>query len=321
MASRKKRTAYQTRSTRKDKDENSTPILEEKTYALAEATLDLLEQNELIEAQKIELSEANLKLLELNELLEKQKFELAEANLKLLELNELYEKQKFELAEANLKMLEQNEIIRMEREKSEKLLLNILPVRVADDLKETGKTLPQKFEHVTVYFSDIVGFTNISGTLDPGFLIAELNDIFTAMDNIFESKQCERIKTIGDAYLAVCGMPEANDRHAENIIEASIEIIDYIRARNSKGIINWDIRIGIHSGSLVGGVVGIKKYIYDVFGDTVNIANRMESNSEPMRINVSEKTYELAKDKFTFIPRDPIEVKGVGKMKMYFVAV
>jgi class 3 adenylate cyclase len=290
--------AYQTGSVRCDEEIKESSVLDEKTFALAEATLKLLEQNELLEAQKIEL---------------------AEANFKLLKLNELYEKQKFELAEANLDILEQNEIIQREREKSEKLLLNILPVRVANDLKEAGKTLPQKFEHVTVYFSDIVGFTSISSTLDPGFLIDELNDIFTNMDKIFESKQCERIKTIGDAYLAVCGMPEANEKHAENIINAAMEILSYLRVRNSKSAMNWNIRIGIHSGALVGAVVGIKKYIYDVFGDTVNIASRMESNSETMRINVSEKTYEITKDKFRFVPRDPIEVKGVGKMKMYFV--
>lgn len=219
----------------------------------------------------------------------------------------------------NLALSEAHRMIHLEKDKSDKLLLNILPVRVAADLKEKHKTEPESFEEVTVFFSDVVGFTKLSAQLDPSFLIGELNDIFTAFDNITESNHCERIKTIGDAYLCVCGMPESNPNHAVNMVTAAIEIIEYLRQRNQSTKAQWEIRVGIHTGRVVGGVVGIKKYIYDVFGDTINTASRMESNSEAMKINISETTYQLVKDKFETIERGSLPVKGKGEMKMYFV--
>jgi len=206
-----------------------------------------------------------------------------------------------------------------ERQKSEKLLLNILPKKVADTLKKYGKTEPESFQEVTMYFSDIVSFTKASNSLDPKYLIEELNDIFTTFDNIMESYDCERIKTIGDAYMGVCGLPAPNENHAENIARASIDIVKALHARNETSEQTWRIRVGIHTGKVTGGVVGIKKYIYDVFGDTVNTASRMESNSEPMRINVSDKTYEILKEKFDFEKRELIEVKGKGTFQMYFL--
>lgn len=212
-----------------------------------------------------------------------------------------------------------HEAISLEKEKTDRLLLNILPSRVAADLKETGKTEPESFENVTVYFSDIAGFTNISANLEPKVLIGELNELFTAFDNIIEKNQCERVKTIGDAYLCVCGMPDQNANHAYNIVKSATEILDYLRERNSTHPLQWHIRIGVHTGKVVGGVVGIKKYIYDVFGDTINTASRMESNSAPMRINVSESTYNLVKDQFPCIARGAQSVKGKGDMAMFFV--
>jgi len=202
-----------------------------------------------------------------------------------------------------------------ERQKSNELLLNILPANVANDLRETGKTTPRSFGNVTVCFSDIVNFTTISSQYEPEFIIGELNEMFTVFDNIMEKNQCERIKTIGDAYMAVCGMPEENENHARNIVQAAIEMIKYIQNRNEQSQVKWQIRIGIHSGE----VVGVKKYIYDVFGDAVNTAGRMESHSIPMRINVSEHTCDLVKDQFDFIEREAITVKGKGEMRMYFV--
>ncbi|MBL7104229.1 MAG: tetratricopeptide repeat protein [Bacteroidales bacterium] len=212
-----------------------------------------------------------------------------------------------------------NRIIATEKAKSDKLLLNILPSKVAGDLKETGKTEPEIFENVTVFFSDIVNFTNIFSTHEPKIVIKELNEIFTAFDDIMIKNHCERIKTIGDAYLAVCGMPEKNPKHAENIIVSAIEIKKYMAKRNVTSNIKLDIRMGIHSGEVVGGVVGVRKYIFDIFGDTVNTASRMEGKSEAMQINVSESTYNIVKNKFQFNERDPLIVKGKGKMKMYFV--
>lgn len=208
-----------------------------------------------------------------------------------------------------------------ERQRADELLLNILPASVADDLKETGTTIPQSFENVTVCFADIVGFTVIAAQYEPEFVIGELNDMFTAFDDIVERNQCERIKTAGDAYLAVCGMPEANENHAYNIVQSAIEMVEYLEARGERAEVKWRMRFGVHSGPVVGGVVGIKKYIYDVFGDTINTTSRMESYSEPMRVNISASTYGLVKDRreFHFTEREEIQVKGKGTMRMYFV--
>lgn len=227
-------------------------------------------------------------------------------------------------------LIEANIQLGKERDKSEKLLLNILPKKVANDLKESGYSIPEKFENVTVLFSDLVNFTAISSHIDPNLLITELNEIFTAFDEIMEKNKCERIKTIGDAYLAVCGLPVKNNDHIENIIYAAIDMIKYLNDRNenaqNKNNLIWQIRIGIHTGVVVAGLVGIKKYIYDIFGDTVNIASRMESSSKPMKINISESTYfeliskySINKLSFGFEDRQPIEIKGKGPMKMYFI--
>jgi len=213
-----------------------------------------------------------------------------------------------------------HEQISLEKDKSDKLLQNILPNKVAADLKEKGYTNPESFEHVSVFFSDIVGFTKISSDLDPKVLINELNTLFTAFDNIIEKNQCERIKTIGDAYFAVCGIPDENDNHAHNMVHSALEIMAYLDQHNKNpDNIAWQIRVGIHSGQVVGGVVGIKKYIYDVFGDTINTASRMESNSQPMRINISESTYQHVKANFDCEYRGSLDVKGKGKLNMYFV--
>jgi class 3 adenylate cyclase/HAMP domain-containing protein len=209
---------------------------------------------------------------------------------------------------------ERNRVIEEEKERSDRLLLNVLPAQVADELKATGTSEPQSFEDVTVLFSDLVGFTKISASIAPHELIAALNAIFTRFDEIMDRHGCERIKTIGDAYLAVCGMPEPNPDHARTMVAAAVEMMGSMRRHAA-----WPIRIGVHSGPLVGGIVGVKKYIYDVFGDTINTASRMETMSEPMRINVSEATRELAGDDFRFVERDPVEVKGKGAMRMYFV--
>lgn len=214
-----------------------------------------------------------------------------------------------------------NRIIASEKAKTDKLLLNVLPASIASDLKERGSTEPKLYENVTVCFTDMVGFTEKSSKLEPKFLIEELNVIFTAFDTIIEKNGCERIKTIGDSYLSLCGLPEPNPNHAENMIRTAVEMVQYVEKRNLESLVEWQIRLGIHSGDVIAGVVGIKKYIYDVFGDTINTASRMENASSPMRINVSESTYLLLKDKFKFEERGEVQVKGKGIMKMYFIKV
>lgn len=206
-----------------------------------------------------------------------------------------------------------------ERLKSEQLLLNILPQKIISELKEKGRTSPEIFSDVTVIFSDIVGFTEISTKLPVEILISELNEIFTMYDTIIEKNNCERIKTIGDAYLAVCGLPEYNQSHCENAVRAAIEMLQYIESRNRVHQNKWEIRIGIHTGHVIGSVVGIKKYIYDVFGDTVNTASRLESLSEPMKINISMDVMKNLNGSFRFEDRGLIKVKGKTEMNMFYV--
>lgn len=225
------------------------------------------------------------------------------------------------LSESYQTIKKQKEEILAEKEKSDKLLLSILPKKIANDLKEYGKTEPELFDNVTVYVSDIVDFTEKSSRIEPKVLINELNDIIEGFDIIMEKHHCERIKTVGDAYWAVCGMPIPNKNHAENILNAAIETLEFLKKRNKTSEHKWEIRIGVHAGQVVGGIIGSKKYIYDVFGDTINTASRLEKNSEPMRIHLSETIYELVKDKFDFEEQPPLEVKGKGKMKMYFIRI
>lgn len=211
------------------------------------------------------------------------------------------------------------QVIIQEKEKSDKLLLNILPHQIAEELKNKGVVKPKVFEDVSVLFCDIVDFTSKASLMDSELLIAELNEIFTAFDDIMDNNKCERIKTIGDAYMAVCGINIKNINHATILTKASLEMIRYIEKRNQKAIHKWEVRCGINSGKIVGGIVGVKKYIYDIFGDTINVAARMEHHSQPMNLNVSEVTYFKIKENFRCIERIPIEVKGKGIMKMYFV--
>gem|GEM_PF-646143 len=212
-----------------------------------------------------------------------------------------------------------NRIISAEKQRSDDLLLNILPADVAEELKGKGSADAKLFDEVTVLFTDFVDFTKVSELLSPQELVNELHYCFKSFDEIVSRHQIEKIKTIGDAYLAVAGLPHANVNHAVNAIKAALEIRQFIHKRKIEaGDKTFDIRIGIHSGSVVAGIVGVKKFAYDIWGDTVNTAARMEQNSSPGRINISEKTYLLAKDQFTFIYRGEINAKNKGAMKMYF---
>lgn len=219
----------------------------------------------------------------------------------------------------HLKLRQIQREVEIEREKSDALLRNVLPEAVAAELKERGESEPQNFKDVTILFSDIVNFTSSSENLPPGTIISELNDIFTAFDSIMENHGCERIKTIGDAYMSVCGVPTHIDDHGKRIARASKDMIKFIEERNAASDHKWEVRIGIHTGDVVGGIVGSKKYIYDIFGDSVNTASRMETYSESMKINISQATYDIIKDEFQGEKREPLDVKGKGFINMYFL--
>lgn len=207
----------------------------------------------------------------------------------------------------------------LEREKQrvERLLLNVMPKAVYDELKEYGTTTPHKFDSVSILILDFARFTNMSISHDASALVTELNDIFTAFDRIVENFGCERIRTIGDSYLAVAGVPDASPDHAHNIARVALRMRRYIERRNAAHPEEWLCRIGINAGPVIGSLVGVQKYVYDLFGPGVNLASRMESLSEPMKITLCEDTYELIKDDFILNEIGEAEVKGFGCKMLY----
>lgn len=207
-----------------------------------------------------------------------------------------------------------------ERNKSEELLLNILPAETAKELKQKGQSDAKYFDEVTVLFTDFQDFTQISQQLSPKELVGEINECFKAFDQIMDKYGIEKIKTIGDAYMAAGGLPVPNKTNAKDVVEAALEMRDWMLShRKQKGEGSFEIRIGIHTGPVVAGIVGIRKFQYDIWGDTVNTASRMESNGEVGKVNISGATYELVKDQFACEHRGKIAAKGKGEIDMYFV--
>jgi len=212
-----------------------------------------------------------------------------------------------------------NRIISLEKQKSDDLLRNILPNEVALELKESGKALARNYDEVTVLFTDFVDFTKFSENSSPQQLVSELHACFKAFDEIMERHGLEKIKTIGDAYMAVSGLPLSNAEHARNAALAALDIQQYIKHRQRTQPEVFDIRIGLNSGPVVAGIVGVKKFAYDIWGDTVNTASRMESSSEPGKINISGTTYALIKQEFPCVYRGKITAKNKGEIDMYFL--
>lgn len=213
-----------------------------------------------------------------------------------------------------------NKIIAEAKRKSDELLLNILPHETAEELKASGSAKARSFEMVTVMFTDFKGFTSISEKLTAEQLVGEINTYFSEFDNIIQRHGIEKIKTIGDAYMAVGGLPTPTETHAEDVVNAALEIQEFAgRMKDKLGDAAFEVRIGIHTGPVVAGIVGIRKFAYDIWGDTVNIASRMESACVNGAINVSGSTYAMVKDKFKCIPRGKIDAKGKGELEMYFI--
>ena len=220
-------------------------------------------------------------------------------------------------------LAKKNVIIQDEKEKSDKLLLNILPEETAEELKASGNSKARSFKKVTVLFTDFKGFTRMAENLSPDELVAEIDHCFKAFDQIISEYNIEKIKTIGDAYMCAGGLPVPNHTNPQEVVAAALEIRDFMirlkenRIKNNKPY--FEIRIGIHTGPVVAGIVGIKKFQYDIWGDTVNIASRMESSGEEGEINISGTTYEFVRDKFECVHRGKVEAKNKGAVDMYFV--
>jgi class 3 adenylate cyclase len=210
-----------------------------------------------------------------------------------------------------------------EKRKSDQLLLNILPADIAAELKYAGKVKPVHYDSASVLFTDFQNFTQLSEQLSPQELVDELDYCFSYFDQVIEAHNLEKLKTIGDSYMCVGGIPTPNQTHAIDAVLAAIHIRLFMQWRKLEKLQNnqpyWDIRIGIHSGPLLAGVIGQKKFAYDVWGDTVNTASRMESSGVPGNINISQATFELVKDLFEFQYRGKIRAKNKGKIDMYLV--
>jgi len=228
--------------------------------------------------------------------------------------------------EMNLLLAEMNQLysqLHAERRKSEELLLNTLPRKIADELKQTGKVKPVYYQSASILFTDFKDFTKLAEQLTPEELVDELDYCFSSFDMLIEAHNLEKLKTIGDSYMCVGGIPTPNPTHAIDAVLAALQIQAFMGWRRQEKIQNnqpyWEIRIGIHSGPLLAGVIGKKKFTYDVWGDAVNIASRMESSSLPGAINISQSTFELVKDFFDCEYRGKIAVKNKGDIDMYFV--
>ncbi len=227
---------------------------------------------------------------------------------------------------ATIEIREQKDEIEKEKDRSEELLLNILPSEIAEELKAKGKADARDFDLVSILFTDFKGFTETSAKLSAQELVSEINSCFEAFDGIMEKYDIEKIKTIGDAYMAAGGLPVPTDDSAKNTVLAALELQSFIRKHknenDSVGKPAFEMRVGIHTGPVVAGIVGVKKFQYDIWGDTVNTASRMESNSEVGKVNISQATYALLKNDpaFSFEARGKIEAKGKGAINMWFVS-
>ena len=244
-------------------------------------------------------------LANLQRTLHQQTVRLKEQNARLQQ--EIDERQEAELA------------LRHEQQKSEKLLLNILPEAVVEQLKQFQGSLAERFDDATVLFADIVNFTPLAAQYSPLELVNLLNQIFSAFDRLAERYHLEKIKTIGDAYMVVGGVPVSRPGHAAAVADMALAMHQVISEFSRDDRMPLQLRIGINTGSVVAGVIGIKKFSYDLWGDTVNVASRMESQGQPEKIQVTETTYARLADRFEFQPGPEIAIKGKGPMKTYYL--
>lgn len=223
------------------------------------------------------------------------------------------------LTSAYNKLREQTVLLNHERQRTHNIIKGYLPESVVKEILNDGFVKPRRYKEVSVLFADLVDFTTTTNSMSPKCMFNELNSLFPAFDEIMHYHGCEKIKTIGDAYLASCGFPEAEPLHAVKLARAAVDMINFVSLRNKKHPTRWRLRIGIHSGDMFAGLIGRENYHFDVFGDTINTAARMQQHADPMQINLSEKTNELVRDYFKTIERVPLKVKGKGVQKMFYL--
>ena len=217
------------------------------------------------------------------------------------------------------KVAERTRELQAEQARTKELLHNMLPTEIAQELAVNGTARPVRHEAVSILFTDFSDFTQAASTMPPDRMVAELNDIFAHFDQITDQCGVEKIKTIGDAYMAAAGVPTACVDHAQRCVKAGLRMLDYLAQRNQTSAFKWSLRVGIHTGPVVAGVVGTKKFAFDIWGDTVNIASRMESSGEVGRVNISAYTYDLIRGEYDCEYRGKVNAKGKGQVDMYFV--
>jgi class 3 adenylate cyclase len=314
-------------SQRKEKEVDSLRQIE-KIQSLELETQQLVQkeqeaQIEILDKEN-ELSELNLKKVR-----SRNRFMIGIVLLVLIIMYIVYRALRYSKKTNKILIKQNNEIERQrdeidyQRKRSDDLLLNILPAETAEELKEKGSATPRHYDLVSVLFTDFKGFTIVAEKLTPNELVAELDSCFFAFDKIIDKYNLEKIKTIGDSYMCAGGIPVANATNPEDCVRAGLEIKMYMEnlkaEREAKGEPFWELRIGIHTGQVVAGVVGKNKFAYDIWGDAVNTASRMESSGIPGKVNISGVTYELVKDKFACTYRGKVNAKNKGEIDMYIV--
>ena len=244
---------------------------------------------------------------------------LRELEMQLTEKNQMYRREIAFREEAEIEARLLLETTKFQKDEIEQLLLNILPKSIADRLQNGQSIIADSFSDVSVLFADLVGFTNFASDKTATETVKVLNQIFSQFDQLSLQHGLEKIKTIGDAYMVVGGLPQAQENHAETIAQMALDMQAAVASFNAKNNHSFSLRIGINIGGVVAGVIGLTKFSYDLWGDTVNVAHRMESNGIPGKIQVTAVVYERLKDKFSFTMRGAIEIKGKGEMVVYFL--
>lgn len=276
----------------------------------------LTKQRDLLTQQNAEIKQQQEEIVAQSENIQQQ-------NTMLQQQTEEITAQRDNLAQQHLMLDKQRIEIEKQRDESEQLLLNILPEEVATELKSKGKATPQSYEMVTVMFTDFKGFTKIAEKLTPEQIVAELDRCFLAFDEILERFEMEKIKTMGDGYMCAGGLPVSNKTNPIDAVRAGLAMQEFMYKlkleKEAKGEPVWELRLGVHTGPVVAGVVGKRKFAYDIWGDTVNVASRMESSGEAGKVNISGATYEYVKSYFNCMHRGKIMAKNKGEIDMYFV--